>query len=278
MITEDQFFQAVSGALQRDRLTLPSMPEIAMRVDEIARRPDVSATLLATQVARDPAIAVRVVRAANSAYYGRFRVENLQQAIVLIGLQLTRQLVGAFAMQQMFRSRSLILQGRLRRSWQRSIEIASISKALVSHCTTLSKDTAMMAGLVHDVGVLPIIWQAESMGEMAPAPDSLDRVLERLAPKVGNLVLRTWGLPYTLSQIPLDCLDFTRRHAGPADYVDVVTVAILQSHTEGVLPWPHIDRQAVPAFEKLGLPDGTGISRLAGFQADFEDCRTLLAA
>lgn len=279
MIKEDQFFQEVSRALQHDQLILPSMPEIATRVDEIARCPHASTTLLATEVARDPAIAVRLMRVANSAYYGRFRrVENLPQAITLIGLQLTRQLVSAFAMQQMFRSRSPALQERLHQSWQRSTEIAAICKALVGRCTTLMEDTGMLAGLIHDVGVLPIIRHAEAMGKKAPTPEALERVLEKLAPKVGTLVLRAWGLPYALCQLPLDCQDFTRRHSGPADYVDVVTVALLQSVAGSDHPCAQIDPHTVPAFEKLGLANGPGILQLTGFQADLEDCRLLLAA
>jgi HD-like signal output (HDOD) protein len=279
MLEQDRLFRAVVDALTQDRLTLPTLPEVAMRVGQISRDDNVTAARLALEISRDPAIAVRLLRVANSsALRGAKRVDNLQQAVARMGLGLVRSLVAGLALEQLFFSRSVMLKDRLRRSWSNTLEVAALAQVLAAHCTVLRPDMAMLAGLVHEVGALPVIRMAEELGEPMPPADQLDKVMRNLQPRVGRLVLQAWGFPEDLVEVPSSWMDFAREHDGPADYIDVVTVAALQSRANREGRLAGIDRARVPAFAKLDINPEVDVFELEGVQTHYEDSYSALAS
>lgn len=278
MTQEERLFRAVVDALTQDRLTLPTLPEVAMRISQMSQDENVTAARLAAEIGRDPAIAVRMLRVANSsALSGGRRIDNLQQAVTRLGIGLVRSLVAGLALEQMFFSRTPALKERLRKSWAQSVEVAALSQVLASQCTVLRPELAMLAGLAHEIGTLPIIRMAETLGDDLPDPVSLDRAIRGLQPRVGRLVLQAWDFPEELVDVPSRWMDFARTHDGPADYIDVVTVAALQSqqHREGRLA--AIDRARVPAFLKLDINPEVDVFELEGVQARYEDSYAALA-
>lgn len=278
MLQEERLFRAVVDALTQDRLTLPTLPEVAMRISQATQDQNTTASRLAAEIGRDPAIAVRVLRVANSSALaaGR-RIDNLQQAVTRLGMGLIRSLVTGLALEQLFFSRSLALKERLRRTWANSLEVAALSQVLASHCTVLRPELAMLAGLAHEIGSLPVIRMAETLGEDLPDAAALDRVIRNLQPRVGRLVLQAWDFPEELVEVPSRWMDFARSHDGPADYVDVVTVAALQSHQNREGRLAGIDRARVPAFAKLDISTEVDVFELEGVQQDYDESYAALA-
>lgn len=279
MSVEDRFYRSVVDALTHDRLTLPSLPEVALRIGEMSRREDVSVNDLAHEIAKDPAMSVRLLRVANSAFAstGR-RVDNLNQAITRLGLQMTRLLVTGLAVEQLFVSRSPWLQERLRQSWARSTEVAALAQVLARHCTVLKPEIAMLAGLVHEIGVLPVLKLAENQPELSESPAALDVVLKRLSARVGRLVLQAWQFPETLIDVPYYLEDIYRTHSGAADYLDVVIVATLQLHGARDPVLARIDRHAVSAFARVDLSPDMAVLEVADYLAEYDANRSGLAA
>ena len=101
MIQEERLLRAIVDALTQDRLTLPTLPEVAMRIGRVAQDENVTASKLAVEIGRDAAIAVRLLRVANSSAFsaGR-RIDNLQQAVTRLGIGLVRSLVTGLALEQ----------------------------------------------------------------------------------------------------------------------------------------------------------------------------------
>ena len=279
MIQEDRLFRAVVDALTQDRLVLPTLPEVAMRVGQISRDENVTASKLAAEISRDPAIAVRVLRVANSsALRGAKRIDNLQQAVARLGIGLVRSLVAGLALEQLFFSRSPALKDRLRRSWATSLEVAALAQVLASQCTVLRPEMAMLAGLVHEIGSLPIIRVAETALDEPPPLDQLDKVLRSLQPRVGRLILQAWDFPEEMIEVPTGWMDFSRQHDGGADYVDVITVAALQSQTHREGRFAGIDRARVPAFAKLDINPEVDVFELEGMQQNYAESYAALSA
>lgn len=278
MLQEERVFRAVVDALTQDRLTLPTLPEVAIRVSQATQDENVTAGKLAVEIGRDPAIAVRLLRVANSSAFsaGR-RIDNLQQAVTRLGIGLVRSLVSGLALEQLFYSRAPALKERLRRSWAQSLEVAALSQVLCSNCTVLRPELAMLAGLTHEIGGLPVIRVIETMGEEVPDGATLDRLIRSLQPRIGRLILQAWDFPERLIEVPSKWMDFARTHEGPADYVDVVTVAALQSqqHREGRLAG--IDRLRVPAFLKLDISPEVDVFELEGVQEKYEESYAALS-
>lgn len=279
MHQEDRLFRAVVDALTQDRLTLPTLPEVAMRIGQATQNERATASQIAAEIGRDPAIAVRLLRVANSsALSGGRRVDNLHQAVTRLGMGLVRSLVTGLALEQLFFARSPALKERLRRTWTQSLEVAALSQVLASHCTMLRPELAMLAGLSHEIGALPVIRMAESLGEDSTDMAVLDRAIRNLQPRIGRMVLQAWDFPPELVEVPSRWMDFARTHDGPADYVDVVMVAALQSHQHREGRLAGIDRLRVPAFLKLDISPEVDVFEIDGVQERFEESRAALTA
>lgn len=250
----EQLLQGLWSDLSGNRLTLPSLPDIALRIDALMRHDDVDSRQIAAEIRKDPAMAVQVVRMANNAAYrGGKAVTDLRAAITRMGLGATRNLVRALALKQLFASDFPVLQARLRNVWVRSLEVAAMSQLLSVRLRQLEPEVALLAGLVHRIGVLPLLRQVERRPELLPSPMAIDLVIERLARQAGQLMLATWSFPPHLVVVPEQYGLFEREHAGAADYVDLINVATLalDQHYEGVNA--SVDRSRVPAFAKLGI-------------------------
>ncbi|NQD37345.1 HDOD domain-containing protein [Permianibacter sp. IMCC34836] len=275
MSLEQQFLSELLDAIKNDRLNLPTLPEVALRIREAVEDPDVSAGKLATVVGQDAALAARIIKVANSPLLrGRIQVDNLQLAITRLGITFVRNLVTGLAMQQMFQATSDLVDSRLRAVWEHSTEVASICHVLASHYTKLKPDQAMLAGLVHEIGMLPILTLAEESPEMMSHPDILDRVIDKLHPQVGTAILKAWGFPPELVAVPEGCVDFGRQ-APKADYVDLVTVAKLQSYAGGDHALATISWNDVPAFARVGLATDVQVHDIEDISNDIAEAKRL---
>lgn len=279
MTPDERLFLAVTEALHHNRLTLPTLPEMVMRIGQLAQDPSTTPKRLAAEIGRDPAMTVRMLRVANSsALRGEHRVDSLQQAVMRLGTGVVRSLVSGLALEQLFFSRSPAMRERLRRSWAHSLEVAALAQVLASRGEMLRPELGMLAGLVHEIGTLPIIRVAETLGDDLLDETGKERAIHNLQRRVGPLILKAWNFPAELVDVPAQWIDFSRTHDGPADYIDLVTVAALQSqqHREGNMA--SIDRTQVPAFAKLGISAEVDVFDLEGVAENYEESYAALAA
>ncbi|NGY05413.1 HDOD domain-containing protein [Solimonas terrae] len=271
MVLEDRFHRVVIDALARDKLVLPTLPEIALHVRQLAQREDVSAGALAVELQKDAALSVRLIRVANSAAQrGGHRVDNVRQAVTRLGFDYTRLLVSGLAIEQMFARGAPQIESRLRKSWQQSVDVAAAAQVLAAHCTLLNPEMAMLAGLVHDIGVLAILRLAESHQAVLDDPAELDNVLEVLAPRIGCMVLQAWHFPAELVEVPRQWRVFGEQHDGAPTYADVVRVAVLQSSAGRQAPYDKVDRAAVPAYRKLDVSPDIDVLQMKGYASLFD--------
>ncbi len=278
MSLEQTFLNELLDAIKNDRLTLPTLPEVALRIKEAVENPEASSALIADEIAKDAALAARIIKVANSPLLrGRVAVDNLQLAITRMGVAFVRNLATGLAMEQMFQATNDQVDAKLRQTWEHSIEVASICQVLASHYTKLKPDQAMLAGLVHEIGTLPILTCAEDTPEILEHEGILDKIIQRLHPKIGSAILKTWDFPPELVSVPIGYLDFKREHDGPADYVDVVTVANLQTYAGTDHPLGQMDWAQIPAFEKLGMSPEIDVHEVDELAEDLNEARSALA-
>lgn len=276
---EERLLTAVREGIAQDRLPMPTLPEVALRIQELASDENVSAGKLANEISRDPATAARLLKIANSASQRAVRkIDNLQMAVARLGMDLTSSIVTSLTMTQLFRARSPVVDQQLKASWVRSQEVAAMAHVMAAHYTALKPELAMLAGLTHEIGALPILRLADDFPEINQDPAALERVLAQLHPRIGCLVLRMWKFPPETVDVPMHHLQFTRRHDGPADYADVVTVANLQCHAGKNSRLASVDRAQVPAFEKLDISPEVDIIESEDIGGEFKETRELLAA
>ncbi|MBX9764894.1 MAG: HDOD domain-containing protein [Pseudomonadaceae bacterium] len=240
-------------AIDNDELVLPTLPEVALKVREAAEDPDISIPQLSKVIGNDAALTARIIKVVNSPLLRTNKeITDLQMAVSRLGINYTCNLATGLAMEQMFQATSDVVDRKMREVWNKSTEIAGICHVLCKHYTRLLPDQATLAGLVHQIGVLPILTYAEEHSELLADSISLNHVIEQIHPIIGDKILRTWEFPELISMVPGQYLDFTRDSA-KVDYVDIVQVATLQSYVGSEHPYTQLDWSQIPAFRKLGL-------------------------
>jgi HD-like signal output (HDOD) protein len=240
-------------AINNDELILPTLPEVALQVREAAEDPDVGISELCKVISNDAALTARIIKVVNSPLLrSSSEISDLNMAVARLGMGYTTNLAMGLAMEQMFQATSDVIDRRLREVWQRSTEIAGISHVLCRHFTRLPPDQATLAGLVHQIGILPILTYAEDNGQLLNDSFTLEKVIERLHPELGQRILQAWDFPPALACVPVEHLDFDRQ-TPQQDLVDIVQVALLQSYAGSEHPLGKIDWTGVDAFRKLGL-------------------------
>ena len=249
----EKVLQDLLHAIDNDELVLPTLPEVALKVREAAEDPDVSINQISKVIGNDAALAARIIKVVNSPLLRTGKdITDLQAAVSRLGINYTCNLATGLAMEQMFQATSDVVDRKMRETWNRSTEIAGICHVLCRHYTRLPADQATLAGLVHQIGVLPILTYAEEHNELLADSISLNHVIEKIHPLIGDRILRTWEFPELIAVVPSQYLDFSRNSA-KVDYVDIVQVATLQSYLGTGHPLAQLDWAQVPAFAKLGL-------------------------
>lgn len=241
---------AINDAIESDKLVLPTMPEMALRVREVAGDPEASVKQLATVIGCDAALTARLIKVANSAIYrGAVEIKDLNMALMRLGMATTCTLATGLAMEQMFQATTDMVDKRLRQVWAASGEIAGLCTVMCKHYTKLRPDQATLAGLVHKIGVLPILSYAEDHPSLLKDSFTLDSIIRVTYPMIGKKILEAWDFPKEIRNVPTDHLNFTRK-TPQVDYADLVTVAVLESHRE---QYADLDFRTVTAFARLGI-------------------------
>lgn len=275
----EHVYNDITQAIQNDELILPTLPEVALQVREAANDPDIDINSLSRTIASDAALSARVIKVVNSPLLrSSNEITDLNMAVSRLGLSYTSNLALGLAMEQMFQATNELVDQHLRDVWARSTEVAGISHALCRHLTRLKPDQATLAGLVHQIGILPILTYAEER-EPRLLQDAavLQKIIERLHPLVGRRILQAWDFPKAIVQVPYEYLNFDRV-TPEIDYVDIVQVATLQSHAGTDHPLASIDWSKVDAFRKLGLDVEENLDDDEDLNASMEAAMQMLQA
>jgi len=251
---EKQLLEKLLSDLENDNLVLPTLPEVALRVRETLEDESAGMGDVAKVITTDAALSARLIQVANSPLLRAARaIESVEVAVTRMGGDMTRNLVTSIAMEQMFQATSDATDSRLRALWEHSTQVAALSHALTTQFTNLKPDQALLAGLVHDIGALPILTMAEDIPELLDDEHLLDNIIRRAHPMIGEAILKKWNFSDDIIPVAAEHENFTRDHVGDADYVDVIVVANLESYLGTNHPHASVDLSTVPAFSKLGL-------------------------
>jgi len=212
--------------------SLPSLPAAALELLRQAQHPEVDLAAMAETISRDPALAARVLRLANSAALGFGDVSSLPRAVVLLGVNAALSVALSFSLARSRRRDDA--DGFDRRAyWQRAFYSALAAQA-VAERRRLDPQEAFLGGLLQDIGMLAL---AEALAHLYPAIARRSRgnhlrlaELERAAlgschAEVSLLLAHHWGLPGPLRE----ALGASHRGPGqgrrPAALADVVQLS-----------------------------------------------------
>jgi putative nucleotidyltransferase with HDIG domain len=187
--------------------SLPSAPEIAQRVLVAVNREDARLDALSKLIVRDQALAARLLRLANSAFYALpARVTSIPHAVTLLGFDRVRDIVLGLSVWNVLDSRDPAGH-RFRRSlWTHSATVAAAAKMLAEQ-TGGDAGAAFAAGLMHDIGKLVLglrlggtYWAMldDAVQRGVSAAEAESEALGCHHATVGGWLLQLWQLPPTL--------------------------------------------------------------------------------
>ena len=253
-ISESPLYVEIHADLMNDRLAIPSMPEVALKIRRMIELDDVPIKAVAKLINTDPAITAKIIKSANgSLYHGQPPVETCARAIAHLGLNTTKHLVVSFVVRNIFQEKitTELLNNCVRDLWNHSVEVAAISMALAAVTPGLDSEEALLAGLLHDIGALVILTYADNYPTISSDSDTLEAVIEQLKREIGTNILREWQFPSAFVGTATYAEDWMRESENGPDYGDVVNVAHLHSYfgTSKMVGLPGLSE--IPAFGKL---------------------------
>ncbi len=256
--------------IKNDTLVLPSLPEVCLKVRDLAEDANTGIPQLSNLISQDAGLSARIVKVSNSPLMRTAtEVTDLGTAIARLGINVTSSLAMGLAMEQMFQATSDVVDKRMRMIWSQSAEISSVCHVLASHYTKLEPDQAMLGGLIHKIGALPVLAYAEENNDLLNDAFVLDKIIAKLHPIIGHHIVKAWKFPKALQNVPSQYLKFDRE-IEQVDYADLVTVAVLQSHANTEHPYAKLDWSTIGAFDRVGIPPEMEVNEITDLDEDIK--------
>jgi putative nucleotidyltransferase with HDIG domain len=135
---------------------ISSLPEITTRAVQLVEDPKSTAQDMHDIVKNDPALAAKILKVVNSAFYGLpAQIANLDRAIVMLGLSAVKNIALAASLSRLFRPGALSDRFSARDLWKHCISVGVCARMMAAASTAACQaEEAFVAGLVHDMGLL----------------------------------------------------------------------------------------------------------------------------
>ena len=190
-----------------------SFPALAVQIMDLLGDPEVDGNRLLQAISPDPAICLHVLRAANSALYGRgVEIVDMRSAVLRIGLLGVGEIASGVAGRSLF-DMALRVEYDLFGSRWNSLFLDTMAVAFWSSQFAFEQQVghanrAFQAGMFHDIGKPVALRSLAALvlsGQVpAPVPDPVvSEVLERVHVEVGYALHHLWGLPDHLAEVCL---------------------------------------------------------------------------
>jgi HD-like signal output (HDOD) protein len=223
-----------------------SLPDIYFQLNEMITDPRFTLTDIGQVIAKDPSLAIRLLRVVNSSFYGfQSKIDTISRAIAVVGIEEVQDLVLATTVVDQFeRIPSELVD--MTAFWLHSIHCGVVAKLLAKESLVLHSERLFLAGLLHDIGSLVLYQKMPDQSHWVLQAANHDRRLlgafeqELLGfthADVGRELIKSWGLPESLYE-PIGCYlhpDEAESHRLDA-YIINMASRLVESTERGVPP------------------------------------------
>ncbi len=184
------------------RKNLPTIPAVLAKILQLSDSIDANGKDLIAVIEKDQSLTSKMLRLANSAFFGQSRrVATIPRAVMLLGFTTVRNL--ALGVKVWDTLGSGIARPRLEELWMHSVACAMAAKAVAAKVRAGDPDETFTAGLLHDVGRLVLAmrfrddyWNAVGGTAETEPVDALERQVFGVDhAEVGAWMLEAWALP-----------------------------------------------------------------------------------
>lgn len=197
------FVQRLAEELSSGDLQLPTLPDVVMQLRRELAAEDFDTQRLARLLAAEPSLAARILALANSIAFrrGGDPIVDLRSAIARIGGNMVRNAAMSFALQQLKRAAQQgDVEALVKPEWLRATRVAAWCYALARRNRGLNPDEAMLAGLVHNTGVLYILSRAAMFPDLFGGEAGVSELCSQWHSGIGQSIVESWQLSESICQ------------------------------------------------------------------------------
>lgn len=232
---------------------LISLPEVSLRVNNMANDPDSTAEDMGKVISQDPALVARMLKIANSAYYGSSTdVDTISRAIAILGTNKIRDLVLSTAASQAFDGipNDLI---SMQDFWHHSLYCGILAQILAKSSTKkIESESIFISGLLHDIGQLVMFNQSPEKSHeailllMEGSQELSTFEAERHVfgfdhAQVGAALVNKWKLPKLIAE----CVAFHHEPENAQDYPAEVALISIANAVAGLADFDSVNENDV---------------------------------
>ena len=193
----EQVERALVDRIDKDRIDLPVLPQVAGRVMALASDPSADAARLSVLIHQDQALAAHVLRIANSpAYMPRTPIASLQHAVAMLGVTQLSDIAVTISL----KSGAVTIPGYeadIRQLWRHALASGAYAKE-IARLRRYNVESAYLCGLLHAVGkpvVLKTVTTIAADMHIPLDPSAIISFLDGYHSRVGSLIATEWALP-----------------------------------------------------------------------------------
>lgn len=244
------FISRFKNHVLQGKFKTPNFPDIAIKVRK-AIQEDYEIVDIVKIINMDPVISAKLIQVVNSPVYrAAIPISNCYDAINRLGLTSTRNLVTSFSMNNLIKSESGLTRKLIHYHWLQSIRVSSISYILAQLTKKVDSDEALLAGLLHNIGVLPILSFADSLPLNSIQAIDVELCINEVYGQLGTIILEKWEFPDNLKHIPLLSSDWFSSTTDTLALNDIVILARYHNALmAGNNKLPSLT--TLPAFQKM---------------------------
>ncbi|MGE5386469.1 MAG: HDOD domain-containing protein [Betaproteobacteria bacterium] len=212
-------------------LNFPTSLDAAIMVRNTLKDPEVKLDQVARAIALEPLIASKLLRLANSVVYNPAgqSITDLKTAVTRMGFEAVRTTSLAVAMDQIMKSKNLANFDKFAKlTWEHSIQVAATARVLARRVGRVNPEEALLAGLVHDIGIFYLLYRAAEYQQYRESQEALIELVAGWHESIGESLLHILGLPERIVNAVRDH-DQLRDLDNPCTLSDVIYFANLLS-------------------------------------------------
>lgn len=219
--------QRLSAEIESGEIVFPTSIDVSLRIRHALEDPDLNLNDVAKLIVAEPVLGAKTLRMANSVAFNRsgMEVRDIRTAVSRVGLEPVRMLTMSLVMRQMVDVRSDERVRVLARDlWEHTVHVAALSYVIARRLSRLNADTAMFAGIVHEIGQFYLLARASTFPELLERRSELGGLMYSFSKVVGRAVLEALEVPDSIIEA-VDDQDLYGGAIPPASLADVLFLA-----------------------------------------------------
>jgi putative nucleotidyltransferase with HDIG domain len=189
---------------------IPTLPSIVFELNRLLQDPDTSVARISQTIEKDQAMALKILKLVNSAFYGfKSKVSDIRSAVIMLGFNAVRNAIVSVSVIEAFAKKIKIQDFDITDFWKHSLAVAVTSKSISYKTRINSPDNCFVGGLLHDVGKVIMaqyfqdlfagVWNASRQQAIAFHEAEKNRVPADHA-VIGAHLASRWQLPQGLTE------------------------------------------------------------------------------